>query len=252
MAVRIGVGARSAVAVTQQSRISVRDFYIKYRLNGQTFEAQKLDPAEFSAAHRQILSTARLTDNRRLLFDNPAWRSLWLGAGEEKSVYLVVDEVNRAFAVELLVQGGYLNGHLTEGYYLTEMHLSNIAGLRRDDKACISLKYSGEARIREYIYGETLAGPANQAMQPKGTWLARQINCLSLSWAAMVVASRYASLRHIYKDAHEANVVIELIPLHNPERKSHYLLPIPALAHDGHLHWYFYRLTPIDVRSLGR
>ncbi len=251
MAVRVQIGARpSLVAVRQKNQVQERGFYIQYKLNGKLFSARKLDPADFSPNHFQTLGTARFNPEGKLIFSNPNWQSVWLGAGEEKTVFLIVDEERRAFALELLVRGGYLNGRLTEGYYLADLHLSQIGGLKRDPNALLSLTFSGEAKAREYIYGETLAGPALAAFRPKANLLAKAINQVSMCWAAYVTAPRYGNLRQIFKDAHEANVMIELVPLHNPERKSHYLFPIPALAQDGRLHWFFYRLTPIDVRAL--
>lgn len=251
MAVRIGVGARTAAAVAAKQRIATqeREYYIKYVVDGEVRQARKLDPVDFSAAHIHTLSSARLTEGRKLIFDNPAWQSIWLGAGEEKTVFLVVDEADRAFALELLVRGGYLNGRLTEGYYLADLRLSQLVGQKRDSKACMSLTYSGEAKAREFIFGETLAGPCNEELRPKGNWFRRTVNRVCLGWAMYVTHHRYHELQRTFGDAHEANVAIELIPIHNPERKSHYIFPILALGHDRRLHWHFYRLTPIDVRA---
>lgn len=251
MAVRIGVGVGTAAAVAGKQRAAAqqREYYIKYVVDGAIRQARKLDPVDFNPAHIHTLSSARLTHDRKLVFDNPAWRSVWLGAGEEKSVYLIIDEHDRAFALELLVRGGYLQGRLTEGYYLADLRLSHLTGQKRDPKALLSLTYSGEAKAREFIYGETLAGPSHVSLRPQGNSLRRLINNICLSWATYVAMPRYHDLRRTFVDAHEANVAIELIPIHNPERKSHYLFPILALGHDRRLHWHFYRLTPIDVRA---
>jgi hypothetical protein len=253
MAVQVKVAGRlvGAVAANRVAEAQDRAAYIHYILNGEQFRAKKLDPVDFSAAHIQTLGSARLSDSRQQLsFDNPAWKSIYLGAGEEKAVFLIIDEEERAFALELLVKGGYLNGRLTEGYYLADLHLSHISGVRRDPKAILSLTYSGEAKVREFIYGATLVEVALGTRRAEANPLFRFISAVAMNWASYVINPRYHQVRRTFKDAHEANVAIELIPLHNPERKSHSLLPIPVVAYDKKLHWYFYRLTPIDVRAM--
>jgi hypothetical protein len=145
-----------------------------------------------------------------------------------------------------------LSGRLTEGYYLAEMQFSRINGLKRDPNALLSMVYSGEAKIREFIHGETLLSALAKNARPQANWFSRLVHAVSMRWAVSVVAPRYCEIRHTFKDAHEANVMLELIPLHNPERKSHYILPVPAISEDGRLRWHFYRLTPIDVRAMPR
>lgn len=254
MAVQVRLGSRtaSAIATRRPATSGERDYYIQYVIDGKTQRARKLDPVDFSSSHVATLQTAHFTEDRRLFFDNPAWQSVWLGAGEEKTVFLVIDEAERAFALELLVRGGYLNGRLTEGYYLADMRFSQVNGLKRDPNALLSLVYSGEAKIREFIHGETLLSALAKNARPQANWFERLLHGVSMRWATYVIEPRYSEIRRTFKDAHEANVMLELIPLHNPERKSHYMFPVPALAEDGRLHWCFYRLTPIDVRALPR
>lgn len=252
MAVQVRLGSRTAFATKQSAAKVERDYYIQYVIDGKVQRAKKLDPVDFSSAHVATLQTAHFTEDRRLFFDNPAWQSVWLGAGEEKTVFLVVDEAQRAFALELLVRGGYMSGRLTEGYYLAEMQFSRVNGLKRDPNALLSMVYSGEAKIREFIHGETLLSAFAKNTRPQATWFSRLVHRVSMCWAASVAEPRYSEVRHTFKDAHEANVMLELIPLHNPERKSHYMFPVPAISHDGRLRWHFYRLTPIDVRALPR
>lgn len=251
MAVQVKVGARLTAAVAAKQTVD-RNYYIQYEVNGVLHRARKLDPVDFSAAHLQTLSTAHLTSDRKLVFNNPGWRSVHLGAGEEKAVFLIVDEAHRAFALELLVRGGYLNGRLTEGYYLADLRIPAVCGEKRDPNAILSLTYNGEAKVREFIYGATLVDVALGTRRTRANKLLRMISAAAMQWASYVVAPRYEQVRRTFKDAHEANVAIELIPLHNPERKTHFLFPIPALGQDKRLHWYFYRLTPIDVRARPR
>jgi hypothetical protein len=226
-----------------------KDYFVQYVFGGQVFSAQKIDPVNFTAHHISIIKTATLTENRELVFANPAWQSVWLGAGEEKAVYLVVDEHRQAFAIELLVKDGYQYGHLTEGYYLAEMNLPQICGLKRVQSACLSLVYSGEIKVREFIYGETVADISFKSSRKKGNPVWAFIDFMSKKWARFVFMPRHVELYRTFRDVHDANIMIELIPLHNPQRKKHNKIPIPFLAEDGNLRLFYYRLTPIDVRA---
>ncbi len=223
---------------------------IKYVQNGQVWTAIKLSPEEFDESHRKALLTAHFTPSRELVFSTPGWRSCWLGAGEEKVVYLVIDVQDRAFALEVLAKGTYLAGRLAEGHYFADMQLPLLTNVRWDDRSLFGHIFSGEVKAREFIYGDTLSGPGlrNPAIRTIAFGFGL-LGRLSKSWAAFVVAPRYLTIRKIYRDAHEANVMLEILPLHNPEKKSHYLLPIPWLEEDGKLRFRFFRLTPIDVRA---
>ncbi len=259
MAVQRRVGIFEELAGKGQARVSAmhqaatekRLTYIIYNFYGETKRARKLDPVDFSAEHLATLRTGFFDDQNRLAFVDPGWKCVWVGAGEEKAVFLVVDNENRAFALELLVKDGYQNGRLIDGYYLADLQLSQVAGRKRDPRCALSLVYSGQAKAREFIFGETIAGPPLNNMRPTGNRSRRVINALSWNWAKSIIFPGYSKIQQKYRDAHEANVAIELIPLPNPEGKSHFLMPVPLLAHDKRLHWYFYRLTPIDVRTVG-
>lgn len=244
MAVRAVPFGRVAPAVN-----SVPGAEISYVRNGQVWQAVKLDPVDFEESHRQALLTARLTPERELVFGAPGWKSVWIGAGEEKAVFLVIDPLNRAFALEVLAKGTYLAGRLTEGHYFADLHVPGLANVRWDSRAVCGHIFSGEVKAREFIYGDTLSGPGlkpEPAVKP--SLLARLVGKCSRSWAYSVVYARYKQIRRTYKDAHEANVMFELLPLNNPEKKDHYLFPLLWLEEDGRLHLRFYRLTPIDVR----
>lgn len=222
---------------------------IKYVQNGQLWTATKLLPAEFDDAHRQALLTAYFTSDRELAFATPGWRSCWIGAGEEKVVYLVIDAQERAFALEVLAKGSYLEGRLVEGHYFGEFCSPHLVNHRWDTRSLHGHIFSGIVKAREFIYGDTLAGPGlHQPPLIRSSIFHQALGYLSKSWSHMVVGVRYGRIKKIYRDAHEANVMIELIPLNNPEKKNHYLFPVLWLEEDGRLHWRYYRLTPIDVR----
>jgi hypothetical protein len=222
---------------------------IKYVQDGQVWVATKLSPAEFDDTHRQALLTAYFTPERELVFGTPGWRSCWVGAGEEKVVYLVIDAHDRAFALEVLAKDSYLEGRLVEGHYFGEFCAPHLVNHRWDTRSLHGHIFSGIVKAREFIYGDTLAGPGLHTPPViSSNIFYRVIGGLSKYWSHMVVGPRYMSIKRIYRDAHEANVAVELIPLHNPEKKKHYLFPLLWLEEDGRLHWRYYRLTPIDVR----
>lgn len=222
---------------------------ITYIYKGEVCSAVKLCPAEFGEAHRRALASLHLGKQRELYFGVPGWRSCWVGAGEEKVVYLIIDPQQRAFAIEVLSKSTYLEGFLTEGHYFGEIFVPGLCNVRWDERSLFGHIFSGRIKAREYIYGETLAGPGLLTEHwSKANFLARLIGRIGHSWASFVVAPRYNQVRKFYRDTHEANVMIEVMPLSNPEGKDHYMFPVPWLEEDGKIYLRFYRLTPIDVR----
>ena len=223
---------------------------IKYGLDNRVWTATKLCPQEFDEGHRQAIVRIEMNADHELVFNVPGWKSVWIGAGEEKTVFLLVDPQNRAFALELLARGTYLEGHLAEGHYFAQLYIPAISNVRWNADSCFDQIFSGQVKVREFVYGDTLAGPglrrAPIVRPPLG---GRVVKWLARRWINWTIAPRYNYFRRLYRDAHEGNVMIELMPLSNPEHKSHYLLPIPWLEEDGHLHLRYYRLTPIDVRA---
>lgn len=235
--------------------VSIPTYELKYYLDGRVQTFSKIRSEDFTPAHWRTLETAAFNAAGHLVFDNPHWQSVWLGAGEEKAVYLVVDAENHAFALELLDRATYLEGKLMEGHYFGDVCMSKIRGYKPNPGSLVGHVFGSRGRVREFIHGETLAGKLTQPRHKNAhplafplVWLTR----LSHELARSIIYPRYKALRQQYGDAHEANVVIELIPLHNPEHKNHYFLPLLWSDHDGYPHWRFFRLTPIDVRTKGR
>ena len=132
---------------------------VKYVLNGQVWTATKLSMDEFDDSHRQALLTAYFTPERELAFGIPGWSSCWVGAGEEKVVYLVIDPQQRAFALEVLCKDSYLEGRLVEGHYFGEFCSPHLVNHRWDTRSLHGHIFSGIVKAREFIYGDTLAGP---------------------------------------------------------------------------------------------
>jgi hypothetical protein len=242
----VAVGAVNAGRLTRTVE-GAKGAEIKYVLDGQVMAATKISPAEFSDFHRKALATVHLTGDGQLGIEAPGWRIVWIGAGEEKVVYLAIDPQGRAMALEILSKSTYLDGHLTEGHYFSEVFAPRLSNVRWDTSSLFGHIFSGRIKPREYIYGDTLAGKGMRP--PKRAFFVKHIiGRLSRAWTRFVVMPRYVDVRRFYRDTHEANVMIELIPLSNPEKKTHFLLPVPWLEEDGKLHWRYYRLTPIDVR----
>ena len=246
----MAVSAVRGVGRTKEMARPVRGSELCYVKDGRVWPAVKLGLSEFDHDHREAIANLKMSASRELLFDVPGWRSTWIGAGEEKAVFLVVDPQGRAFAIELLAKGTYLQGHLAEGHYFAEIYVPGLSNFRWNTHSFFDHVFSGIVKVREFVYGDTLAGPGLRVAPVKRASIpARLLHKMARNWVTWVVTPRYYRLRKRYRDAHEANVMIELLPLANPENKSHYLLPIPWLEEDGRLHLRYYRLTPIDVRA---
>jgi hypothetical protein len=188
MAVRAIPAGRWLRATTKP----VRGAAIYYTWGSQVLEATKLSLAEFDEGHRQALFTARFNANRELIFGVPGWKSAWVGAGEEKAVFLVIDAQNRAFALEILAKASYLDGRLTEGHYFGDLIIPGLINLRWDKDSLFGHIFSGEVKAREFIYGDTLAGPG---LRTKPTLpvniFKRAIGKICRAWTHNVVALRY-------------------------------------------------------------
>ncbi len=228
---------------------------IKFYMDGEPHTAVKIRPEEYSDYHTRILQEIKMVNGGALHFSEPGWQSIWIGAGEEKSVYLVIDPLNRAFALEVLGKDGYRHGELVGGHYFDDLNIAGFCGRQWNAAAIFGHVFSGRVRVREFIYGETLAGPprlnANCEEHPhsKHPKVAHIISAISRSIAHWMVTPRYWKIKRIFHDAHEANVMFEFVPLHNPEKKPHYLFPLPWLEADGRLSWFFVRFVAIDVRT---
>jgi hypothetical protein len=228
---------------------------VKYMSNGQVQSAIKLPLDGFTEYHHRVIRGLAMNRNGELVFSEQGWSSIWLGAGEEKSVYLIIDPHGYAFAMELLGRDGYKNGELVEGHYFMEVFLPKISGHLWHSEAIFGHTFSGVAKIREFIYGEILAGTAYRdhygecEPDPNIPATHRFITSISRRLARWLLSGSYWKIKRRFQDTHEANVMIELIPLHNPENKAHCPLPLPWAEADGTLKWWYVRLTAIDVRT---
>jgi hypothetical protein len=246
---------QDAIKLARSSYEETHPALIKYRQGGTALTALKLLPGQYSEHHRQVLRQLSMNHLGELVFPEMGWKSLWIGAGEEKAVFLVIDPKSRAFALELLGKDGYKGGKLINGYYLDEVFLPHLCGHRWHADSIFGHVFSGHVKVREYIYGETLAGPQlkphkhHPHLEGRDLHPYRLVNTLSRRIAHWVVSPAYWRVRNVYHDTHEANVMIELVPLANPEKKPVFPLPLPWLEPDGRLGWYFIRFTSIDVRT---
>ncbi len=232
-----------------RARSRAEQALIKFVIDGVPHSAYKILPTEYSEYHNRCLREAWIDEDNNLRFEEPGWKSVWLGAGEEKLVYLVVDPHDRAFAVEVITRDGYRHGELIEGRYFGDVWLYKITGQRWHPGSVFSHTFSGRVRTREFIYGETLAKPEKVTGLGWHCCIGNAITAVSRKLALWLVAPRYYRIQRHFHDTHEANVMLELLPLANPEGKSHYRMPLPWFESDGKLGWHFIRLTAIDVRT---
>ncbi len=75
------------------------------RIGGRNFFCRKLNPSEADAEHLSKLKDMRIARGRggfkEVSFPNaPGWSGKYLGGGEEKDIFLVVDDKRRAFCLD--------------------------------------------------------------------------------------------------------------------------------------------------------
>ncbi|NWJ45024.1 MAG: hypothetical protein HXX08_04010 [Chloroflexi bacterium] len=238
----------------QRKVLAVARSRVKYFYGGVACHAVKLLRTGYTEQHRLALRELAMSHRGELIFTEAGWQSVWVGAGEEKSVYLVIDPHSQAFALELVGRDGYKDGRLVDGHYFDELYIPRLSGHQWHPDSIFGHTFSGQCYVREFIYGETLAGDLSRfyteeyrAMLRRNI-LGRTVTFISRRLAHFIVDNAYQRIKQNYRDTHEANVMIERLPLHNPENKSHFPLPLLWLEEDGQLVWCYVRLTAIDVR----
>lgn len=230
-------------------------FFIKLEATMPSRAVRKLTVAEWSEHHSQVLQEAQLTNAKHLQFPETGWSSLWLGAGEEKAVFLVIDPQDRAFALEVIDERRFMGGKLVEGTYFAEFTIPGIAEFEVSPGRPFSQIYTGKVKAREFIVGDVWADWGRCWFERLPAWKAF-LMFLPLSIFSgigiLLAGPKRNYLQKQWDDAHDANLAIEMLPLSNPERKDHYPLPLLYVDYGGKCHLCWIRLTPIDVRPLSQ
>jgi hypothetical protein len=198
-------------------------------------EVDKITRNDFTPRHREIMEQAQFHDGNISLPDQQ-WRSILLGAGEEKAVFCICDHNTKVFAVEAIDERTYLNGRFVGGEYFFDVFAPGFAGARLSPQSLAGLTFSGKLKIREFVNGYEWA--RFQFDPGKRGWL----DALLTSWLQASLGAQFEDYRRHYKDVHERNVLFEI-----RERGQRGVF---AIARDwkGRARVVKVGLQPIDVR----
>jgi hypothetical protein len=207
----------------------------KLSFGDQILNVKKIVPSSFSEYHKKVISSMSLI-NSNLQFSDKKWKSIHLGAGEEKAVYCVCDNNNQVFALELIDEKHYLNGRLVDGDYFYSTRIQSIRNIKFNKNSVIGLTFTGLVKVREYIYGYEWGHFQLSAYR------AHFLDNILTTYLQTFLMSQFHKYDMRYKDVHDRNIMFEL--------RNHKDNGIPILARDidNKIKLYKIGLRPIDVR----
>src|SRR5687767_8195349 len=94
----------------------------------------KIEKATFTSLHHDILDSLQYADGQ-LNFADERWKSIYLGAGEEKAVYCICDHEQHVFALEVINENSYLNGRLIDGEYFFDKRIRGLTNIQPNPDA---------------------------------------------------------------------------------------------------------------------
>ena len=202
---------------------------------GEPIEVSPAVPADFTEHHTLQLDAMTYAD-RSLRFPDPAWRSSYLGKGEEKACFCVCDHRGRVFVLEVIDERTYLNGRFVGGTYFLQRRVPGLSGVDFSPAALIGLRFSGLVKAREFVDGYEWA---RFQWRPDRR---RRLDGLLTAWLRLFLTGRFEHYRRHYRDVHERNVLFELRPWRGRG--------VPVLARDqaGRVRLVRVALQPVDVR----
>lgn len=196
---------------------------------------EKIQVQEFSHQHREVLQTLRYAQGK-LQLSEPTWSASFVGAGEEKAVFCLCDQNNRVFALEAIDERYYQNGRLADGAYFCNLAIEGLRNVPFREEALIGLRFTGLARIREYVYGyEWSRFQLDPHKQTSG-------DRIVTAWLQFCLAEQYAEYLRHYHDVHGRNILFEI--------REWTSKGVPVVLRDwsGHLRRAKIGTRPIDVR----
>jgi len=198
-------------------------------------KVRKIDESEFSNFHREIISRVGFKDHC-LLFPESGWSSSLLGAGEEKAVFVVCDNENRVFALEVIDNRTYLNGRFVGGTYFFETNAPNMQNIKYSPTSLAGLTFTGLVKAREFVHGYEWARFQFSPNKPG------MPDSFLTTWLQSLFAAQFNNYRSRYKDVHDRNIMFEI-------RESHQK-GVPVFIKDWHNKVYLVKvgIQPIDVR----
>ena len=196
---------------------------------------RRIGQGEFSSTHREVISQVEYHEGH-LSFPDGGWSTSLLGAGEEKAVFVVCDNENRVFALEVIDQRTYLNGRFVGGCYFFETIASHLQNVKYSPKALVGLTFSGLVKAREYVYGYEWArfqySPSKQGA----------LDIPLTDWLKIFLTPQFNSYKSQYKDVHDRNVMFEI------REKSEMGAPVIVKDWFGKISLVKVGIQPIDVR----
>jgi hypothetical protein len=123
-------------------------FYLN--VESEIIEVRKIQKEEFSDIHKSIISQIEFIDGKLILPDEQ-WKSIYLGSGEEKAVFGIIDNLSRMFALELIDEKHYLNGRFVGGEYYYQTRVNGISNKKFKPESLLKLNFSGLVKVREYV-----------------------------------------------------------------------------------------------------
>lgn len=166
----------------------------------------KIKKEEFSTVHKECIAQLEYKE-KRLYFPDYRYKSILLGAGEEKAVYCVRDQNGRVFALELIDEKHYLDGRLIDGEYYYTTTASRLMGHKFNEESIIGLQFTGLVKAREYIRGYEWGNfqyDKNKCRKYKDKILTMYLQ--------EKYRNQFLAFAAHYKDVHDRNVMFELAP----------------------------------------
>ena len=164
-------------------------------------EVRKIE--EISGYHQEVISGIGYSD-RTLLIPDKRWRSLFLGAGEEKAVFCVCDQENCVFALEVIDERTYLNGRLIDGRYFFQSQAPKLTNQKLYKGALAGLQFSGLVKVREFVHGYEWNRFQFKEQRPG------PLDPLLTVFLRSAFSRKFEYYAQHYKDVHYGNVMFEL------------------------------------------
>jgi hypothetical protein len=173
------------------------------RFDDNIITVTKIRADEFTSLHHELLAQM-FYENKALKIPDSRWKTILLGAGEEKAVFCVCDHNQRVFAVELLNEKTYLNGRFVGGKYFFDLRVPALATVKFNPVSEFGLTFTGRVRVREFVHGYEWG--RFQFDPSKYTWL----DTILTGWLQSALGQQFNHYRVHYKDVHDRNVLFEI------------------------------------------
>lgn len=205
------------------------------KFGNQVLQVNKIRGPDFTPAHHEVLSTLQYEPGK-LLFSDPHWHSLYLGAGEEKAVFCVCDHNRRIFAVELIDEHAYLNGRFVGGEYFFNKRIPSLSNRKAHSESEFGLTFSGLIKVREFVHGYEWSrfqfDPSHKT----------PLDIVLTSFLQSIFDTQFRHYQSHYRDVHERNVLFEIRAPHQAG------IPFLVNTWANHIAIVKIGLQPVDVR----